>query len=77
MGSPTRKLTPEMAQEEHKVLQELVDQSFGEFKEIVTASRPQLAKDADKLAAAGTQLAPAVDAGYVGNAVVMVGFGAV
>jgi protease-4 len=54
MGSPTRKLTPEMAQEEHRVLQELVDQSFGEFKEIVTASRPQLAKDADKLAAATT-----------------------
>lgn len=54
MGSPTRKLTPEMAQEEHKVLQELVDQSFGEFKEIVTASRPQLAKDPDKLAAATT-----------------------
>jgi len=54
MGSPTRKLTPEMAKEEHKVLQELVDQSFGEFKEIVTASRPQLAKDPDKLAAATT-----------------------
>src|SRR5262245_34515610 len=54
MGSPTRKLTPQMAEEEHKVLQELVNQSFSEFKEIVTASRPQLAKDPDKLAAATT-----------------------
>ena len=54
MGSPTRKLTPKMAEEEHHVLQELVDQTFADFKNIVTEARPQLAANPDKLAAATT-----------------------
>src|SRR5262249_47887444 len=54
MGSPTRKLTPKMAEEEHRVLQELVDQTFADFKNIVTGSRPQLAANPDKPAAATT-----------------------
>jgi protease IV len=43
MGSPTRVVSPELAEEERKILQELVDQTFGQFKEIVTAARPKLA----------------------------------
>ncbi len=46
MGSPTRKLTPELAEREQKILQTLVDQTFAQFKEIVAEARPQLAKDA-------------------------------
>lgn len=41
MGSPTRKLTPEMAEEEREVLQTLVDQTFDQFKEIIEEARPQ------------------------------------
>jgi len=45
MASPTRKLTPEVAEEEHQILQTLVDQSFDQFKEIVREARPQLANN--------------------------------
>src|SRR4029079_9819778 len=45
MASPTRKLTPEVAEEEHQILQSLVDQSFDQFKELVREARPQLANN--------------------------------
>jgi protease-4 len=45
MGSPTRKLTPEEREEERKVLQSLVDESFENFKDIVRKGRPALAQD--------------------------------
>lgn len=48
MGSPTRVVSPELAEEEHKILQELVDQTFAQFKEIVTEARPKLAGDDNK-----------------------------
>ena len=54
MGSPTRKLTTQMAEEEHKVLQTLVDETFKQFKEIVVEARPQLGKDPEALAKATT-----------------------
>lgn len=54
LGSPTRKLTPAMAEEEHRVLQELVDQTFGEFKGIVADARPQLANNKEAFAKATT-----------------------
>src|SRR5215213_11445211 len=40
MGSPTRQLTPEEKAEERKLLQELVDESFERFKQIVLTGRP-------------------------------------
>lgn len=49
MGSPTKAMTPE----ERKILQELVDQTFGGFKQIVTAGRPKFKdnpKDLDAIA---------------------------
>lgn len=54
MGSPTRKLTPEMAEEERKLLQGLVDQTFTQFKDIVTEARPKLAGNEDALKEATT-----------------------
>lgn len=42
MGSPTRELTPEAREEERVILQELVDISFEEFKQIVRNGRPGL-----------------------------------
>jgi protease IV len=41
MGSPTRPMT----EEERKIFQDLVSDSFGRFKEIVKAGRPRFAKD--------------------------------
>ena len=54
LGSPTRKLSPVMAEEERKILQTMVDQTFDTFKDVVTDARPQLAADKDKFAKATT-----------------------
>jgi len=45
MGSPTRDLSPEEEAEEDKLLQELVDESFERFKQIVLRGRPKLKGD--------------------------------
>ncbi len=45
MGSPTKEMTPE----ERKILQTLVDETFGRFKEIVAAGRPKLAEKPDAI----------------------------
>lgn len=50
MGSPTR----QMSSDERKLLQALVDESFGRFKEIVAAGRPKLGADRDALATVAT-----------------------
>ncbi len=42
MGSPTHKLSPEMQEKERKILQELVDDCFAGFKDIVKSGRPKL-----------------------------------
>ncbi len=42
MLSPTKERTPELAARERKILQSLVDDMFGRFKEIVKAGRPKL-----------------------------------
>lgn len=54
MGSPTRKLTPEEEVEEDKLLQELVDESFERFKQIVLSGRPKLKGDEETLKEATT-----------------------
>jgi protease-4 len=54
MGSPTRQLSPEEEKEERKLLQELVDQSFQRFKEIVLSGRPKLKDDEEALETATT-----------------------
>jgi protease IV len=54
MGSPTRKISPQLAEEERQVLQTLVDQSFDQFKEIVREARPQLANNEKAWATATT-----------------------
>jgi len=45
MGSPTRALSAEDRAEERKLLQNLVDESFGRFKDIVRSGRPKFQKD--------------------------------
>jgi protease-4 len=50
MGSPTKPMTPE----EREVLQELVDESFKGFKEIVMSGRPKFKDDSAALDAAAT-----------------------
>ncbi len=45
MGSPTARLPEKYREEEKQILQELVDSTFVRFKDIVLASRPQLAAD--------------------------------
>jgi protease-4 len=40
-GSPTRKASPEIAEKEKKILQDLVDDSFKDFKDIVKSGRPK------------------------------------
>lgn len=42
MLSPTKERPPELAERERKVLQALVDDMFGRFKEIVRGGRPKL-----------------------------------
>lgn len=54
MGSPTRELSPAEREEEHKLLQTLVDQSFERFKDIVRAGRPKLKADDAMLIKAAT-----------------------
>jgi protease-4 len=52
-GSPTRKVPPELAKKEHDILQNLVDESFSDFKDIVKSGRPEFKKnpaELDKLA---------------------------
>ena len=50
MGSPAR----EMTDEERTIFQELVDESFGRFKDIVRSGRPALAEDEATLDRAAT-----------------------
>ena len=45
MGSPTQQLEPEEREAEEAKLQQLVDESFQGFKDVVAYGRPQLAKD--------------------------------
>jgi protease IV len=45
MASPTRLLTPEMAEREQKVLQTLVNETFEQFKDVVREGRPKLVND--------------------------------
>lgn len=52
MLSPTKQRTPELAARERKILQSLVDEMFGRFKEIVKQGRPKL--DDDELATVAT-----------------------
>jgi protease IV len=54
LGSPTQKLSPEMAKKEHAILQGLVDQTFDQFKEVVSEARPQLANNKEAFATATT-----------------------
>ena len=49
IGSPTRKVSPELAKQEHDILQNLVDESFSDFKDIVKAGRPEFQKNPDEL----------------------------
>jgi protease IV len=54
LGSPTQKLSPEMAKKERAILQGLVDQTFDQFKDIVAEARPQLANNKENFATATT-----------------------
>lgn len=45
MGSPTKKMTPE----ERELFQTLVDETFGNFKEIVLSGRPKFRDEPEKL----------------------------
>ncbi|MCC6492992.1 MAG: signal peptide peptidase SppA [Pirellulales bacterium] len=54
MGSPTRQLSPEDEAQEQKLLQELVDESFERFKQIVLAGRPKLKDNGDDFETATT-----------------------
>ncbi len=49
IGSPTRKVDPELAKKEKDILQTLVNQSFDDFKEIVKSGRPDFKQNPDKL----------------------------
>jgi protease-4 len=53
MLSPTKERTPELAEKERKLLQELVDDMFRRFKEIVRAGRPKLDEAAVDAVATG------------------------
>jgi protease-4 len=54
MGSPTRDPPAEFAAKEQEILEQLVKQSFEDFKDIVKSGRPALANDAAKLKEATT-----------------------
>ncbi len=54
MGSPTRALSDEERAEQRKLFQELVDQSFGRFKDIVRNGRPKFQQDEAALDAVAT-----------------------
>jgi protease IV len=49
IGSPTRKVSPELAKQEHDILQKLIDESFSDFKEIVKKGRPEFEKNPAEL----------------------------
>lgn len=49
IGSPTRKVSPEVAKQEHDILQTLIDDSFNDFKDIVKSGRPEFAKNPAEL----------------------------
>jgi protease-4 len=53
-GSPTRKVTGELAEKEKKILQDLVDDSFKDFKEIVKSGRPKFQNNDKALDAVAT-----------------------
>ena len=67
MLSPTKERSPELAERERKILQNLVDEMFGRFKQIVKEGRPKL--DDEKLAAVATgqifTAQQALDAGLI------------
>ncbi|MFM8577760.1 MAG: S49 family peptidase, partial [Planctomycetaceae bacterium] len=67
MLSPTKDRPPELAERERKVLQALVDEMFGRFKEIVKAGRPALDDAAIEKVTTGQVFtaAQAVEAGLV------------
>jgi len=67
MLSPTKERTPELAERERKLLQELVDDMFRRFKEIVKAGRPKLDEAAVDQVATGQVFtaSQAKDAGLV------------
>lgn len=67
MLSPTKARSPELAERERKVLQELVDEMFGRFKQIVKQGRPKLDDAAVAKVATGQIFTAqqAVDAGLV------------
>lgn len=49
MGSPTREPSEEYAAKEREILEQLVEESFEDFKEIVKLGRPSLANDPKRL----------------------------
>jgi len=53
MLSPTKERSPDLAEKERKLLQELVDDMFRRFKEIVKAGRPKLDDEAVARVATG------------------------
>ena len=67
MLSPTKDRTPDIAEQERKLLQELVDDMFRRFKEIVKAGRPRLDDAAIGKVATGQVFTArqALDAGLV------------
>jgi protease-4 len=67
MLSPTKERPPELAERERKVLQSLVDDMFGRFKEVVHGGRPRLDEAAIDAVATGQVFTArqAKDAGLV------------
>lgn len=53
-GSPTRKVTGELAEQEKKILQTLVDDAYHDFRDIVKAGRPKFQNDDKGLDAVAT-----------------------
>jgi protease-4 len=49
MGSPTRDPPQEYAEKEREILEQLVQETFTDFKDIVKSGRPALAKDSKQL----------------------------
>jgi protease-4 len=54
MGSPTRQPTEDVAEKEREIFEQLVKESFDDFKDIVKSGRPALAADAKTLDQAST-----------------------
>ncbi len=53
-GSPTRKVSGELAEKEQKILQALVNDAFTDFKDIVKSGRPKFQNDDKALDAVAT-----------------------